>query len=91
MEISADELKEQLDSSMMQNCDAYVFALATDIAHGKLFFALYSLYGRAVFKTEVVDAEKPVCMNSFIQPGVYLVSLRTADRQLVKRTFAIIK
>lgn len=70
---------------------AFVFPLPADIAHSKLFFTLYSLSGRAVFKTDVADAGKPVCVNSLIQPGIYLVSLRTADRQLVKSRFVIVK
>jgi hypothetical protein len=76
---------------MTPNAGAFVFPLPADIAHSRLFVAFYSISGRLVFKTEVVDAEKPVCMNSLTPPGVYLVSLRTADRQLIKRTFAIVK
>jgi hypothetical protein len=76
---------------MIQNSHAYVFPLHEDLAQSKLFFTLYSLSGRVVFKTEVADAGKPVGVNSPIQSGIYLVSLRNADRQLVKSRFVIVK
>jgi hypothetical protein len=76
---------------MMQNSGAYVFPLPGDVAHSTLFFTLYSLSGRVVFKTEVVDIGKPVSVNALIQPGIYLASLRTAGRQLVKSRFVIVK
>ena len=76
---------------MMQNSSAYDFPLPADVAHGRLFFTLYSLSGRVAFKTEIADAEKPVCVNSPVQAGIYLVNLKTADRQLVKSSFVIVK
>jgi hypothetical protein len=70
---------------------SFVFPLPPDVSHSRLFFTLYSLSGRVVFKTEVADAGKPVSVNFQIRPGIYLVSLRTADRQVVKSRFVLIK
>jgi hypothetical protein len=76
---------------MMQNSGAYVFPLPGDVAHSTLFFTLYSLSGRVVFKTEVADAGKPISVNTSVLPGIYLVSLRTGEHQLVKGRFFVLK
>jgi hypothetical protein len=68
-----------------------VFALPREIGNTRLLFALYSLSGRIVFKTEVADAGKPVRVMSQIRPGIYFVIVRTAGRQLVKSRFVIVK
>jgi hypothetical protein len=38
-----------------------------------------------------IDAEKPVGLTSALRPGIYIVNIRTAERQLVKGRFAIVK
>lgn len=68
-----------------------VIALPRDIGNARLSFALYSLSGRVVFKTDVVDAGKPICVNYSVQPGIYIVNIRTTERQLVKSRFVFIK
>jgi hypothetical protein len=76
---------------MIPNSGVFVFPLPADLAHNRLFFILYSLSGRVVFKTEVADAGKPVSVNSPIQPGIYMASVMTAERQVVKSRFIIVK
>jgi hypothetical protein len=68
-----------------------VFALPRDIGNARLSLALYSLSGRVVFKTEVVNAGKPICVNSSLQPGMYIVNVKTAERQLVKSRCVFVK
>jgi hypothetical protein len=76
---------------MFPGAGAFVFPLPADHAHSRLFFTLYSLSGRIVFKTEVADAGKPVRVMTQIQPGIYIVSVRATERLLVKSRFVIIK
>jgi hypothetical protein len=74
-----------------QNFGAYIFPLPADVAHSRLFLSLYSLSGKAVFTTEIFDAEKPVSMKSLVEPGIYIASVRTAERQLVKGRCVFVK
>jgi hypothetical protein len=74
-----------------QNFGAYIFPLPADVAHSRLFLSLYSLSGKVVFTTEIFDAEKPVGMKSFVEPGIYIASVRTAERQLVKGRCVFVK
>jgi hypothetical protein len=68
-----------------------VIALPSDIGNARLLFTLYSLSGRIVFNTKVVDAGEPVNVNCPLRPGIYIANITTIGRQLVKSRFTIVK
>lgn len=76
---------------IIPNAGAYAFPLPSDIAHSRLFVAFYSISGRLVFKTDVVDAEKPISVAPIMQPGIYIINVKAEGRQLVKSRFVIVK
>jgi phage-related tail fiber protein len=78
-------------SIVVPNAGSYVYALPLDVAHSRLFFTLYSLSGQIVFKSAGFDAGKPLYVNSPVKPGIYIVNVRAADRQLVISRFVVVK
>jgi hypothetical protein len=73
------------------NAAVHVFPLPADVVRSNLSFVLYSVSGRQIFKVENIDAEKPLFLDSSLETGIYLMSLRSAQRQIARGRFAIVK
>jgi hypothetical protein len=67
------------------------FVLPPNIAHKKLSLSLYAVSGNLICKLDGISLDEPVPLSSPLPPGIYLLTLRSSDRQLTKDKFVIFR
>jgi hypothetical protein len=66
-------------------------ALPAGVAGHKLCLSLYSMSGKSVCVMRNISSEAPICLSSSLQPGIYIVSVKCAQRLLVNSRLVIMK